>query len=247
MAPLPLLLLTLISPSATSCNVPLSTSVDPSSDKSILSLDWVLCSGIPAPRSVASGSLTLPYSSSAHQSFDAPLAPSGHDRLWPIINPIALRSATAPAARHMSFSTGACTDHAVDASLVELYVCRDFECAADMSKAVLNLVLGGGDYKQISTESLSHVAAALNMSVPGVHILTAIYGSKISYNPLHHILSALDIVYEEEDSLGQLRRRLKSYILRLRRGKDNERTEQQKYDVAALHKEQLNFLRQSWP
>jgi hypothetical protein len=33
-----------------------------------------------------------------------------------------------------------------------------------MSKAVLNLVLGA-DYKQISTESLSHVTAALNILI----------------------------------------------------------------------------------
>jgi hypothetical protein len=63
-APLPPLLLTTMSPSATFCNVPLSTSVDPSSDKSLLSLDWVLSSGIPAPQSVASGALALPYGDS---------------------------------------------------------------------------------------------------------------------------------------------------------------------------------------
>lgn len=80
-----------------------------------------------------------------------------------------------------------------------------------------------------------------------VHILTAIYGSKISYNPLCRMLSTLNIAYEEEDSLRQLRRKLKSYILRLRSGKDNERAEQQNHDEAALHEELLDFLRQSWP
>ncbi|KAJ7439569.1 hypothetical protein B0H11DRAFT_2205761 [Mycena galericulata] len=74
-------------------------------------------------------------------------------------------------------TTGACADHAVDASVSPRpdrsacrALCQDFECAADMSKAVLNLVLGA-DHKQISTESLSHVAAALNISVPGVRNL----------------------------------------------------------------------------
>jgi hypothetical protein len=80
-----------------------------------------------------------------------------------------------------------------------------------------------------------------------VHILTAIYGSKISYNPLRRILSTLDIAYEDGDSLGQLRQKLKTYILRLRRGKDKERAEQQRQDEAALHQEQLDFLRRSWP
>jgi hypothetical protein len=39
-----------------------------------------------------------------------------------------------------------------------------------MSKAVLNIVLDA-DHKLISTESLSHLAAALNISVPGVRNL----------------------------------------------------------------------------
>jgi hypothetical protein len=39
-----------------------------------------------------------------------------------------------------------------------------------MSKAVLNVVLGA-DHKLILTESLSHVAAALIISVPGVNNL----------------------------------------------------------------------------
>jgi hypothetical protein len=45
---------------ATFCNVPLSTSVNPVSERSLISLDWVLTAGIPAPQSVASGILTLP-------------------------------------------------------------------------------------------------------------------------------------------------------------------------------------------
>jgi hypothetical protein len=35
-----------------------------------------------------------------------------------------------------------------------------------MSKAVLNIILNA-DHKQISTESLSHLASALKISVPG--------------------------------------------------------------------------------
>ena len=46
--------------SAVFCNVPLSSSVDPTSEASLLSLDWVLSSGVPTVQSVASGALTLP-------------------------------------------------------------------------------------------------------------------------------------------------------------------------------------------
>jgi hypothetical protein len=43
-------------------------------------------------------------------------------------------------------------------------LCQDFESAVDLSKAVFNVILDA-DNKQISTESLLHVAAALNISV----------------------------------------------------------------------------------
>ncbi|KAJ7847498.1 hypothetical protein B0H14DRAFT_2770090, partial [Mycena olivaceomarginata] len=45
---------------ATFRNLPLSTRFDQHADKSKLSLDWVLNSGVPASHSVASGILTLP-------------------------------------------------------------------------------------------------------------------------------------------------------------------------------------------
>ncbi|KAJ7754183.1 hypothetical protein DFH07DRAFT_823288 [Mycena maculata] len=44
----------------TFCNVPLSTSLDPLSRHSRVSLDWILSSGVPASKSSASGILTLP-------------------------------------------------------------------------------------------------------------------------------------------------------------------------------------------
>ncbi|KAJ7861589.1 hypothetical protein B0H14DRAFT_2741965 [Mycena olivaceomarginata] len=47
--------------SAIFCNLLLSTSFNPGSEKSCISLDWVLASGIPVSRSTASGILTLPY------------------------------------------------------------------------------------------------------------------------------------------------------------------------------------------
>ncbi|KAJ7127328.1 hypothetical protein C8R43DRAFT_1240451 [Mycena crocata] len=46
--------------SATFCNLPLSTAFDSNAEKSALSLDWVLNSGVAAVRSAASGILTLP-------------------------------------------------------------------------------------------------------------------------------------------------------------------------------------------
>lgn len=49
-----------MAPSATFCNIPLSTSVDNVSATSLVSLDWIMTTGIPAPRFVASGILTLP-------------------------------------------------------------------------------------------------------------------------------------------------------------------------------------------
>ncbi|KAJ7863231.1 hypothetical protein B0H13DRAFT_2354296 [Mycena leptocephala] len=49
-----------MAPSATFCNSPLSTSVNPLSERSLLSVDWLLTAGIPAPGRIVSGVLTLP-------------------------------------------------------------------------------------------------------------------------------------------------------------------------------------------
>ncbi|KAF7367943.1 ATP-dependent DNA helicase [Mycena sanguinolenta] len=46
--------------SATFCKIPVSVSVNPASAKSLVSLDWILTSGLPAPSSSASGVLVLP-------------------------------------------------------------------------------------------------------------------------------------------------------------------------------------------
>ncbi|KAJ7836888.1 hypothetical protein B0H14DRAFT_3141615 [Mycena olivaceomarginata] len=74
-------------------------------------------------------------------------------------------------------SQSACADYQVDAvssPRPDRTACRalsqDFNCAAEMSKAVLNIFLDA-DHKQMSTENLSHLAAALNISVSGVRML----------------------------------------------------------------------------
>jgi hypothetical protein len=74
-------------------------------------------------------------------------------------------------------ATGACADYQVDAvssPRPDRTACRalsqDFKCAAEMSKAVLNIFLDA-DHKQMSTENLSHLAAALNIYVSGVRTL----------------------------------------------------------------------------
>jgi hypothetical protein len=67
--------------------------------------------------------------------------------------------------------TGACADSAVDVLNTRRSdhstchaLCRDFE------KAVFDVVLNA-DHKLMATESLLHVAAALNISVPGARNL----------------------------------------------------------------------------
>jgi hypothetical protein len=49
------------------------------------------------------------------------------------------------------------------------------------------------------------------------YILTAIYGSKISLNSLHRVLNNLNVQHNEQESIGQLHRRLKGYITDLRK------------------------------
>ncbi|KAJ7883604.1 hypothetical protein B0H13DRAFT_2344036 [Mycena leptocephala] len=50
-----------MAPSATFCRIPLSTSIDHRSPKSLVTLEWILSSGLSAHQSAVSGILTLPY------------------------------------------------------------------------------------------------------------------------------------------------------------------------------------------
>ncbi|KAJ7480473.1 hypothetical protein B0H11DRAFT_2280520 [Mycena galericulata] len=52
----------IMSLSATFCSKQLSTSFDPFSEQSRVTLDWIIANGIPAPQSAASGILTVPSS-----------------------------------------------------------------------------------------------------------------------------------------------------------------------------------------
>jgi hypothetical protein len=71
---------------------------------------------------------------------------------------------------------GACADYDVDASLTSppdhsacCALCQDFNSPADMSDAVLKVIISG-DLKQIPMEKLMHVAAALNIYIPGTQV-----------------------------------------------------------------------------
>jgi hypothetical protein len=69
--------------------------------------------------------------------------------------------------------SGDCANYAVDATAYPRpqrtachCIAQDFHSAADVSQAVLEIVLGA-DHNQMSTESLLHVAAALNLTISG--------------------------------------------------------------------------------
>ncbi|KAJ7870182.1 hypothetical protein B0H14DRAFT_3132159 [Mycena olivaceomarginata] len=185
-----------MAPSATFCNIPLSTSVDPSSATSRVSLNWILSAGISAPGSVASGILTLPCGDTGrdwlffcretlpHTSFDlssGSVSP-GHRPPPPIdqcghpdsnLNAMDVDAqpceATPSQIPHASMTWVQCRRALLHHIATDRTACRalsqDFKCAAEMSKAVLNIFLDA-DHKQMSTENLSHLAAALNISVP---------------------------------------------------------------------------------
>jgi hypothetical protein len=61
------------------------------------------------------------------------------------------------------------------------------------------------------------------------------------------VLSNLNIEPEDHDSLGQLRRKLKRYILQLRESKDAERKQREKHEKVIQHREQLESIRRFWP
>lgn len=69
--------------------------------------------------------------------------------------------------------SGACADYEIDASISprpQRATCRsishDFPCAVDISQAVLDIILAA-DHKKMPTEHLSHIAAALYISISG--------------------------------------------------------------------------------
>jgi hypothetical protein len=72
-----------------------------------------------------------------------------------------------------------------------------------------------------------------------VHILSALYGSKISQNSIHHILSNLEVNHDDSESVGQLCRKLKGHINDLRKGKNAERIEQNKLEAQMSHHQTL--------
>lgn len=80
-----------------------------------------------------------------------------------------------------------------------------------------------------------------------IHILTAIYGSKISLNTLRRVLNNLNVHHENKDSIGQLHRRLKGYITDLRKGKKAEQVQEQERAAHAKYDEEVEAIRQLWP
>jgi hypothetical protein len=80
-----------------------------------------------------------------------------------------------------------------------------------------------------------------------VHILTAMYGSKISLNPLCRVLDNLNVMHENADSIRQLHRRLKHYITKLWRGKKVEQSEKLQRIARAKHDAKLTEIRRIWP
>ncbi|KAJ7439565.1 hypothetical protein B0H11DRAFT_2205760 [Mycena galericulata] len=184
----------IMSLSATFCSKQLSTSFDPFSEQSRVTLDWIIANGIPAPQSAASGILTVPSSGTVCSMPIKLSVCSGlpYDfvlgRDWSFFCCQTLPYASFNPSHLIDTSDSSATDITTqgcdkmrnpqtkfDVSLSPRpdrsacrAICQDFESAADMSKAVLNMFLDATD-KQLSIESFSQIGAALNISVAGVH------------------------------------------------------------------------------
>jgi hypothetical protein len=83
------------------------------------------------------------------------------------------------------------------------------------------------------------------------HILTAIHGSNAPLRSLLRMLSLLTVDYGPEDSIGRLRRRLKDFIVSLRRDKKVERSREQEHAACEKareeHAKELQRVREMWP
>lgn len=80
-----------------------------------------------------------------------------------------------------------------------------------------------------------------------VHVLSALNGSNLTVVPLRRLLHALNIPYENSDSFRDLRKKLKTYINILRKGKRVERAQQDKDDAQNRFDAELRDVRASWP
>ncbi|KAJ7314466.1 hypothetical protein DFH08DRAFT_821479 [Mycena albidolilacea] len=80
-----------------------------------------------------------------------------------------------------------------------------------------------------------------------VHILTGVYGSKITPNSLRRVLTSFKIDHEGANSIGQLYRRLKSLIIALRRGKKAKSSQEQEHATRETHCETLDQIYRMWP
>ncbi|KAJ7339032.1 hypothetical protein DFH08DRAFT_938813 [Mycena albidolilacea] len=156
------------------CSKPVSLSVNPASEKSLVTLDWVLVNRIAAPRSAASGVLTLPSGGSicsmhikASICLDLPYnLVLGRDWLF-------FCRETLP---HLSFTLSSGIVHPRNPShlltipllstVIDGTINVDGRDSDIQSESVLNVIMDATD-KQLSTESLSHIATALKITVSG--------------------------------------------------------------------------------
>ncbi|KAJ6505025.1 hypothetical protein C8R45DRAFT_923332 [Mycena sanguinolenta] len=307
--------------SATFRNVPLSTSFDPALEHSALSLEWVLSSGICSSGSSASGLLSLPCGDGSLRSMNVKLCISPSDlvlgRTWMAASPLFSPMLASLLALNMCAVCDVCplshnsfasaqASRTLDPTLMDIDADtqnngQDVDSATSMTATVLELILEA-DENKISTESLCHVASALNIGVSGprnlrfrlkaalrghlklwrmfaetlqsilspvtapsilmhiypslppheankinpdiqVHILTAIHASKTSPNAMRCLLNTLNIEHNPLDSI-KIYRKLRSYLLTLRKGK---REEQAKVDYLAHRVEQLEKIHETWP
>jgi hypothetical protein len=75
-----------------------------------------------------------------------------------------------------------------------------------------------------------------------VNILTAIHGNQIPAKSLSRVLSNLNMDHDDKEGVSAMRKKLKSYITVLRKGKEAERSQFQKNEVLQRHKEALQKI-----
>ncbi|KAJ7207628.1 hypothetical protein GGX14DRAFT_396446 [Mycena pura] len=187
-----------MSASATFCEIPLRTAFDAQSCDSLVSSEWILSAGVPTRQSMASGVLTVPSTDTIHSMqlkasvaadlpFDLVL---GRDWLFfcrqtlphtsfVLSSGVVFPGASADVTSDLhtmdvdtafnSDNTNSSVSPRPDRSACRA-LAKDFESAAHMSRAVLKIILEA-EHKKMATESLSHVAAALNIPVPGVRTM----------------------------------------------------------------------------
>jgi hypothetical protein len=71
--------------------------------------------------------------------------------------------------------------------------------------------------------------------------------ANLGKKPLRRVLTSRKVEFNDDDSIGELRRRLRSHITQVRKGKQSEWSRKQHAEAESKRNHRLNEIREEWP